>query len=121
MPTVTITPLDLANSEKVQEFLRSHPLPLPPTYISCTRSGRLYLANGPSLHSLHDPYTNEHITTHPEMPQTWAGPKEKFLSLLHSVYYNGDELVTQDGAPAVLKPCTTRTAWNTAVLEVTFG
>jgi hypothetical protein len=117
---IPIIRLDLANSEKVREFLRSHPLPLPPTYLSCSRSGRLYLANGPSLYSLHDPYTNEHITTYPEMPQTWAGPREK-ISPLHSVYCNGDEMVTREGVPVVLKPRTTRTAWNTAVLEVTFG
>lgn len=111
--------LDLGSKTAVEHFLSEQPLPLPTTYIVDKRTGKLYEAGpGLSLYSLHDPYTGEHVSTNRALPQTWAGPIGE--AVLHSVYWNGSELLCSVGTPLTHKLAKGRTGWSQAVLNKTF-
>lgn len=111
--------VDLSSKTDVERFLSDQPLPLPTTYIVDKRTGKLYEAGpGLDLYSLHDPYTGEHTLTSRDLPQTWAGPLGEFV--LHSVYWNGSELLCSVGTPLTHKLAKSRTGWSQAVLNKTF-
>lgn len=119
LPLVT---LDLADSADILTFLREYKVPLPTLAITDTATGRLYIASGASLRSVHDPFSGEHVVVDADI-QAYIGHIDRSDELFHTVFMDSDGNLLVPSTSATL-PCElrpqARSAWTSAMIDLTF-
>jgi hypothetical protein len=122
---VKIYPVNLHNKKTIEAFLRELFPNLPEyLYLCDKKTGKLYSVVDFELHSVHNPYTGEHVSLDTEIElQGFAGPRNVWqFQSLHSVFTDdeGVSLTDRDGIRLEARPCLS-TTWSRAILKSVFG
>lgn len=121
-PSLDIVTIRTSRQADILKLLRERKIPLDRVAIADKGSGALYVAENTTLHSIHDPYTGDHVTVDPDF-QHYVGSVELAGDglCLHSVFVDeSGGVCTDTGVVCDLRPVTLK-SWTGAMLELTFG
>jgi hypothetical protein len=120
---IKIRPVRINSEHSVKSLLQEVFPDIPDDmYMVDIRSGKLYVAKGADLYSLHNPYGGEHIRLNTDLPlQTFAGPREAWLcQSLHTVFEGKNGALTDsEGIELEARPCVVMT-WSRAIIDLAF-